>query len=174
VVKGADEKRETEAVNTVLGRGKTERVQPHLRSSSHFERGRGYTYRWANQVPLAEGDDVLKVNWCEVTVTDKDGKVLYHNARITDWPITEQNVAAVVTSGRARWKIKTSTTTHSRPRALSPTFSSQEQCAQTPSASGVRPQLPCGGLRPPRSSRSELREGPAFTPLAAGASPGRP
>jgi hypothetical protein len=23
-----------------------------------------YTYRWANQVPLAEGPDALKVNWC--------------------------------------------------------------------------------------------------------------
>ena len=65
-----------------------------------------HTYRWANQVPLAEGDGPLKVNWCEVTVTDKDAKVLYHNAWITDWPITEQNVAALVASGRARWKIE--------------------------------------------------------------------
>jgi hypothetical protein len=45
-----------------------------------------YTYRWAHRVPLAEGADALKVNWCEVTVTDKDGKILYHNAWITDWP----------------------------------------------------------------------------------------
>ena len=65
-----------------------------------------HTYRWANQVPLAEGDSPLKVNWCEVTVSDKDAKVLYHNAWITDWPITEQNVAALVASGRARWKIE--------------------------------------------------------------------
>jgi len=65
-----------------------------------------YTYRWAHQVPLTEGDDALKVNWCEVTVTDPDGQVLYHNAWITDWPITEQNVAALVASGRARWKIE--------------------------------------------------------------------
>mgnify|MGYP001164569374 CR=1 FL=1 len=65
-----------------------------------------HTYRWANQVPLAEGENALKVNWCELTVTDKDGKVLYHNAWITDWPITEQNVAALVASGRARWKIE--------------------------------------------------------------------
>jgi len=65
-----------------------------------------YTYRWANQVPLAEGQDALKVNWCEVTVTDPEGKVLYLNAWITDWPITEHNVAALATSGRARWKIE--------------------------------------------------------------------
>ena len=65
-----------------------------------------HTYRWAQAVPLAEGDNTLKVNWCELTVTDKDGKVLYHNAWITDWPITGQNVAALVASGRARWKIE--------------------------------------------------------------------
>jgi len=29
-----------------------------------------------------------------------------HNAWITDWPITEKNVAALVASGRARWKIE--------------------------------------------------------------------
>ena len=65
-----------------------------------------YAYRWANQVPLAEGDGALPVNWCELTVTDPQGEVLYHNAWITDWPITEKNVEAVVASGRARWKIE--------------------------------------------------------------------
>lgn len=64
------------------------------------------TYRWAPHVPLAEGAGTLKVNWCEVTVTDPEGQVLYHNAWITDWPITAQNVAALVASGRARWKIE--------------------------------------------------------------------
>jgi hypothetical protein len=67
---------------------------------------RTYTYRWANHVPLAEGPDALKVNWCEVTVTRQDGHVLYHNAWITDWPITQKNVEALVASGRARWKIE--------------------------------------------------------------------
>jgi len=65
-----------------------------------------HTCRFANQVPLAEGADALKVNWCELTVTDPADKVLYHNAWITDWPITEQNVFALVTAGRARWKIE--------------------------------------------------------------------
>ena len=70
-------------------------------SQSHTD-----AYRWANQVPLTEGDDTLKVNWVELTVTDPQGQVLYHNAWITDWPLTEKNVAAVVASGRARWKIE--------------------------------------------------------------------
>jgi hypothetical protein len=63
-----------------------------------------HTCRWAHQVPLAEGEGALKVNGCEVTVTRQDGQTLYPNAWITDWPITEQNVAAWVASGRARWK----------------------------------------------------------------------
>jgi hypothetical protein len=65
-----------------------------------------YTYRYANRVPLAEGNDPLHVNWCELTVTDPDNQVLYHNAWITDWPITEKSVQALVASGRARWKIE--------------------------------------------------------------------
>jgi len=65
-----------------------------------------HTYRWAQQVPLAEGEGALKVNWCELSVTDPAGTVLYRNAWITDWPITARNVAALAASGRARWKIE--------------------------------------------------------------------
>ena len=65
-----------------------------------------YAYRWAHQAPLVEGDEALKVNWCELTVTDPKDQILYHNAWITDWPLSEKNVAAVVVSGRARWKIE--------------------------------------------------------------------
>jgi len=65
-----------------------------------------YAYRWANQVPLAEGDGALKVNWAELTVTDPNGQVLYHNTWITDWPTTAKNIQALAASGRARWKIE--------------------------------------------------------------------
>ena len=65
-----------------------------------------YTYRYANQVPLAEGQDALKVNWAELTITDAAGAVLYRNSFITDFPITDQNVAALVATARARWKIE--------------------------------------------------------------------
>jgi hypothetical protein len=57
-------------------------------------------------VPLAEGEDALKVNGCELTVTDPEGKVLYLNGWVTDFQITDQNVAAMVATGRARWKIE--------------------------------------------------------------------
>jgi hypothetical protein len=49
-------------------------------------------YRWANGVPLTDSDD--------------EGNVRYRNAFITDWKITEGNVAGLVAAGRARWKIE--------------------------------------------------------------------
>lgn len=64
-----------------------------------------HTYRCINNVPLAEGEGAMKVNWCEATITYK-GKQTYHNAFITDWKITEKNVAGIVAAGRARWKIE--------------------------------------------------------------------
>jgi len=64
-----------------------------------------HTYRYANAVPLVEGEGALKVNWCEVTITSK-GKQLYHNAFISDFKITDDNVAGIVAAGRARWKIE--------------------------------------------------------------------
>jgi len=64
-----------------------------------------HTYRYANAVALVEGEGALKVNWCEVSVTSK-AKQLYHNAFISDFTITDENVAGIVAAGRARWKIE--------------------------------------------------------------------
>ena len=63
-------------------------------------------YRWANHVPLTDSDDALKVNWCELTVTDSEGKMLYRNSFITDWEITADTVSGLVAAGGARWKIE--------------------------------------------------------------------
>ena len=65
-----------------------------------------HTYRFANQVPLADGQDALKVNWGELSITDSDGQIVYRNAWVTDFPITQENVEALAASGRARWKIE--------------------------------------------------------------------
>ncbi len=69
----------------------------------HWE---NHAYRYANGVPLVEGEGALKVNWCEVTITGKQRKKPYHNAFITDWRIDDDNVAGIVATGRARWKIE--------------------------------------------------------------------
>jgi hypothetical protein len=78
-------------------------VKARVKVDGHWQE---HTYRYANQVPLADGDDALQVNWCEVTVTDPKDRVLYHNAFITDFTVDENNVMAIVASGRARWKIE--------------------------------------------------------------------
>lgn len=87
-------------------------LQPHqdlhilktrVRKGAKWEQ---HTYRYANQVPLAEGQDALKVNWCELMVTDEKGEILYRNGFITDFKITEHNVEMIVATARARWKIE--------------------------------------------------------------------
>src|SRR5262249_29385835 len=61
-------------------------------------------YVYVNAVPIRDGKDDLLVNWCELTTTDSNGKIIYRNSFITDFEIHEKNVAAIVEDGRARWK----------------------------------------------------------------------
>jgi hypothetical protein len=63
-------------------------------------------YRYVGTVPLRDTDDALLVNWCEITTRTEEGKILYRNAFATSLAIDDVNVAAVVASGRARWKIE--------------------------------------------------------------------
>lgn len=66
-----------------------------------------YTYRYANQLPLRGDQSALEVNWCELTITREDtGEVIYKNAFITDFEITDTTVEAIVCDGRARWKVE--------------------------------------------------------------------
>ena len=65
------------------------------------------TYRYVSAVPLRDADDALMVNWCELTsIRTADGKLLYRNAFATSLTVDDTNVAEVVASGRARWKIE--------------------------------------------------------------------
>jgi hypothetical protein len=61
-----------------------------------------YTYRYLNDVPLRDGDDALRVNWCELSVSRPDGKVIYQNSFVTHHPITHDIVAEIVLAGRTR------------------------------------------------------------------------
>jgi hypothetical protein len=66
-----------------------------------------HTYRYANDVPLREGEDALWVNGCELTITkETDGTILYHHAVATNHHLDHTTVEAVVQAGRARWKIE--------------------------------------------------------------------
>jgi hypothetical protein len=84
------------------------RALPSLKSrvKGKSNRWEHHQYRWANGVPLTDSDDALKVNWCELTITDGEGAVLYRNSFITDWKVSADNVAGLVAAGRARWKIE--------------------------------------------------------------------
>lgn len=65
-----------------------------------------YTYRYLNGVPLKDDEDALRVNWCELTVSRPDGKVVYKNAFATNHLITDVTVAEIVLAGRTRWKVE--------------------------------------------------------------------
>jgi len=64
------------------------------------------TYRYAEAIPLRDGDDALTVNWCEITTTDPGGKVLYRNAFATRLALDDDRVIEVIEAGRSRWKIE--------------------------------------------------------------------
>lgn len=65
-----------------------------------------YTYRYLNGVPLKDDQDALLVNWCDLTVSHPDGKVIYKNSFATHHLITDDTVAEIVLAGRARWKVE--------------------------------------------------------------------
>jgi hypothetical protein len=74
-----------------------------VKVGAHFHT---YSYGYANGVPLAEGQDALDVNRCELTVTDHNQEIIYRNAWASNLTLTDQNVATIVAVGRARWKIE--------------------------------------------------------------------
>jgi hypothetical protein len=66
-----------------------------------------YTYRYANKLSLNGDPATLEVNWCELTITREDtNEVIYKNAFVTDFEVTETTVEAIVRDGRARWKVE--------------------------------------------------------------------
>jgi len=67
--------------------------------------GEIWRYRYVNDLPLRAGDDGLRVNWCELTVTHElTGERLYHNSFVTSLPLDDHLVREVTHAGRARWK----------------------------------------------------------------------
>lgn len=65
------------------------------------------TYHFANDIPLKEGRDSLRVSWCEATVIrEETGEQLYHNGFVVNRTISQENIVEVVLCGRARWKIE--------------------------------------------------------------------
>ena len=68
-----------------------------------------HSWRWANGVPIRDGEDALLVNWLEIVITNAKGKVTYRNSFITDLPLDANSVGDLAAAGRARWKIENET-----------------------------------------------------------------
>lgn len=75
---------------------------------SREEKGKHYTdrFRFINDLPLTNAEDAVRVNWAELVVTNPTGKVVYRNAFVTNHRLSSQNVAALLSAGRCRWKIE--------------------------------------------------------------------
>jgi len=65
-----------------------------------------HRYRFMNDVPIKDGEDALRVNWCEFTILDQEKNVRKRFAFATDYLITRENVVELVECGRSRWKIE--------------------------------------------------------------------
>ena len=74
-----------------------------------YEKGkrRIYRYRYVNNIPMRESEPSLMVNWYEVEIFDTaKNKVIYKNSFISNHELNEQNVLAMMKSGRTRWKVE--------------------------------------------------------------------
>ncbi len=66
-----------------------------------------YHYRFTSGLPLRDGEDALKVNWCELSIYRQDTKeLLFRNSFTTNLTVTSETVADIVAWGRARWKVE--------------------------------------------------------------------
>ena len=66
-----------------------------------------FTYRFMNDVPLNGGENALRVNWLEVTVTEEgQEKPVFFNTWVTSHRVTKENVEDLVRFGRSRWKVE--------------------------------------------------------------------
>lgn len=69
-------------------------------------RRRFFAYRMTRSVPVTASRRVWGTV-VEVWERNRTGKLLYHNAWCTDLDVDATNVVAIVSMGRARWKMET-------------------------------------------------------------------
>lgn len=83
--------------------GDVRTVRERKWNGKHWE---NYQYRYADGLPIKDGDDALKVNWCELVVTKDDGKILHTFSFATNHRITDNKVMLIIEYGRTRWKVE--------------------------------------------------------------------
>jgi len=86
---------------------KNHRVEKVTHRQWKGQHGELWHYRFAQQVPLRNGEDALWVNWFELVIAHEEtGPILYQNSFVTNHPITATTVVPLAQVGRTRWKIE--------------------------------------------------------------------
>lgn len=67
---------------------------------------REYHYRWIKDLPIRDGNDAIRVNWFEVSISKPGGAPTYHGAFITNLVPDATNIVEMASCARARWKIE--------------------------------------------------------------------
>jgi len=65
-----------------------------------------FTYSWENELAINNSKDSIDINWCELIITNLDGKKLHCFSFVTDIKITKDNIEDIILAGRTRWKIE--------------------------------------------------------------------
>ena len=82
--------------------GKLAEVSRRVWNGRH---GEIWRYRYALDVPLRGGDDGLRVNWCDLTISHEVTEdQLYYNSFVTNLPVDGHEVKGITHAGRSRWK----------------------------------------------------------------------
>lgn len=81
----------------------------HIEVKGTGKQWREYRYSWIEDLPIRDGKDALAVNWLNVEIVNKSGKVTYHSSFITSLLPTRDNISLLIASARARWKIENET-----------------------------------------------------------------
>lgn len=69
--------------------------------------GEVWHYRFANGLPLRDGEGALGVNWCELSIYhEATGDLIFHNSFATNLSLSADTVEDVVAWGRCRWKVE--------------------------------------------------------------------
>jgi hypothetical protein len=86
---------------------KTHSVESVTQRQWNGKHGELWQYRFAQQLPLRNGEEALLVNWLELIITHENtGKILYQNSFVTNHAMTAALVIPLAQVGRTRWKIE--------------------------------------------------------------------
>jgi len=92
---------------TVESYKQTMSVKTFTTSQIHNGKKQILTYNWINEILLnGNKEDNLEVNWCELIITDLEGKQLHCFSFVTNLEISQKNIEEIVKAGRTRWKIE--------------------------------------------------------------------